>query len=286
MVTPFSHGRYDATACNLGRAIASAARCEGLTQIGEVSMEALQLNAYWGDRRATALQVATRVVGFVHELREPHRAYGALAIARGATPMALSGGSDDVARVLAALESTGHAYENPDPANKSFGPDSLIATGFSLPLAPDPHDAPEAAVTLRVADGGFDRFVAANHVMISLPPSAPAPLRALPHLIELMAATVRRWEPDRAWELTKSWRRRVRPADREYRIGWLTYVTENEPRGWFVRRSSDPARWRAQPHVRGLCTSRAIRCRTRTTSAWSRWPAQRHKIFRCRSVTA
>jgi hypothetical protein len=189
--------------------------------------EPLQLNAYWGPRRCTALEVAERIVAFVRALEELHPAFAGLAIARvprGRPPLAL-GVRDDVANVLAALESAEHVYTNPDPADTRFGAESVIATGFSLPLAPADTDvAHDAAITLQITAGGFDEHGAANQVMVALPSRAPTGLLERDTLAGLMRVVVETWSPERAWLLGKPWRRAARVDDCDIVIGWMTYL--------------------------------------------------------------
>lgn len=99
-----------------------------------VAGEALQLNAHWGPRAATAGEVARLALGLQRALAAIDPVFGALATLRDDTLQPLTGGVADEAQMLQALASPDHVYVNPDAADTRFGADSRIQTGFSAPL--------------------------------------------------------------------------------------------------------------------------------------------------------
>jgi Immunity protein 52 len=201
----------------------------------------LQLSARWAQRTATAAEVAARIVHFAQALAAWDPLFARLAIARGAHPVALDGAATDLPRVLAALESSEHVYAG----GAAFGPESRLATGFSLPLVhADPRSDAERAIALQITDGGDDAFGAANHLTLSLPQLQPVlPGEGVGEAIKaLLRSVVVCWRPQRMWLLDRDWRRVARLADCDLVVGWLTWLdrpTEVVP--------PLPAAWQVEP---------------------------------------
>lgn len=59
--------------------------------------------------------------------------------------------------------------------------------------------------------------------MISLPRVGPPDLLEHDTLLRGLRTVVAACEPDRAWVLTKRWRRKLREAGADLAVGWLSY---------------------------------------------------------------